>query len=74
MLVRPDGSALSKAQILDDLKTHAMSFPSIELTNEKIRIFGSVGILTGDSRITAVRDGIPGKAEFRLVAVYSKQQ
>jgi ketosteroid isomerase-like protein len=73
MLVRPDGSVLSKAQILDDLKTHAMSFPSIELTNEKIRIFGSVGILTGDSKITTVRDGIPGKAEFRLVAVYSKQ-
>ncbi len=73
MLVRPDGSVLSKAQILDDLKTHAMSFPSIELTNEKIRIFGSVGILTGDSKITTVRDGIPGKTGFRLVAVYYEE-
>jgi ketosteroid isomerase-like protein len=73
MLVRPDGSAFSKAQILDDLKTHAMSFESIELTNEKIRIFGSVGILTGDSKITTVRDGIFGTSAFRLVAVYSKQ-
>jgi len=26
MLVRPDGSAFTKAQILDDLKVHAMSF------------------------------------------------
>jgi ketosteroid isomerase-like protein len=73
MLVRPDGSAFSKAQILDDLKLHVMSFESIELTNEKIRIFGSVGILTGDSKITTVRDGIPGKSAFRLVAVYSEQ-
>jgi ketosteroid isomerase-like protein len=73
MLVRPDGSALSKAQILDDLKTHAMSFSSIELANEKIRIFGSVGILTGDSKITSVRDGKESKSAFRLVAVYSKQ-
>jgi ketosteroid isomerase-like protein len=73
MLVRPDGSVLSKTQILDDLKTHAMSFESIELTNEKIRIFGSVGILTGDSIITTVRDGAPGRSAFRLVAVYSKQ-
>ncbi len=47
MLVRPDGTTFSKTQILDDLKTHAMSFPSIELTSEKIRIYGSVGILTG---------------------------
>src|SRR5277367_139120 len=73
MLVRPDGSAFSKTQILDDLKAHAMGFESIELTNEKIRIFGSVGILTGDSIITTVRDGASGRSAFRLVAVYSKQ-
>src|ERR1700722_12582486 len=73
ILVRPDGSAFSKAQILDDLKTHAMSFTSIELTNEKIRIYGTVGVLSGDSKITAVRDGRESMAEFRLVAVYHKQ-
>jgi ketosteroid isomerase-like protein len=73
MLVRPDGSAFSKGQILDDLKTHAMSFSSIELMNEKIRIYGPVGVLTGDSTITAVRDGRVSKTEFRLVAVYCKQ-
>jgi len=73
MLVRPDGSAFSKAQILDDLKAHAMSFKSIELTNERIRIYGSVGILTGDSKITTVRDGKESQTAFRLVAVYCKQ-
>jgi ketosteroid isomerase-like protein len=73
MLVRPDGSVFSKAQILDDLKTHAMRFSSIELTNEKIRIYGSVGILTGDSKITTVRDGKESQTAFRLVAVYCKQ-
>ena len=73
MLVRPDGSVFSKAQILDDLKSHAMSFNSIELTNEKIRIYGSVGVLTGDSKITSVRDGRKSQAALRLVAVYHKQ-
>jgi ketosteroid isomerase-like protein len=73
MLVRPDGSAFSKAQILDDLKTHAMSFNSIELMNEKIRIYGPVGVLTGDSTITAVRDGRVSRTAFRLVAVYCEQ-
>src|SRR5271154_3217580 len=73
MLVRPDGSVFSKAQILDDLKTHSMRFSSIELANEKIRIYGLVGILTGDSKITTVRDGKESRTEFRLVAVYSKQ-
>src|ERR1700733_16327702 len=73
MLVRPDGSAFSKTQILDDLKIHAMRFSSIELTNETIRIYGSVGILTGDSKITTVRDGKESQTAFRLVAVYCKQ-
>jgi len=73
MLVRPDGSVFSKAQILDDLKTHAMSFSSIELTNETIRIYGSVGILTGDSKSVALRDGNESKARVRLIAVYRKQ-
>lgn len=73
MLVRPDGSAFSKAQILDDLRNHAMRFSSIELTNEKIRIYGSVGILTGDSKITTVRDQKESQTAFRLVAVYCKQ-
>jgi ketosteroid isomerase-like protein len=73
MLVRPDGRAFSKAQILDDLKTHSMNFRSIELRNEKIRIYGAVGILAGDSQIVTVRDGIESKSEFRLVAVYSKR-
>ena len=73
MLVRPDGSVFSKAQILDDLKTHAMSFSLIDLTNETIRIYGSVGILTGDSKTVALRDGKESKARARLVAVYRKQ-
>ncbi len=73
MLVRPDGSVFSKAQILEDLKIHSMSFTSIELTNEKIRIYGSVGILTGDSKIMTVRDGKESEIEFRFVAVYAKQ-
>jgi ketosteroid isomerase-like protein len=73
ILVGPDGSAFSKPQILDDLKTHAMNFTSIELTSETIRTYGSVGILTGDSKITTVRDGKESETKFRLVAVYYKQ-
>jgi ketosteroid isomerase-like protein len=73
MLVRPDGSVLSKAQILDDLKTHAMSFSTIELTNETIRIYGSVAILTGDNKTVAIRDGKGSMAQARIVAVYRKK-
>jgi len=73
MLVRPDGTVFSKAQILDDLATHAMTFSSVELTNEKVRIYGSVGILTGDSKSSSIRDGKESKTQVRLIAVYCKR-
>ncbi len=55
------------AHILDDLDTHAMSFNSMELTNERIQIYGPVGVLTGDSTIAMVRDGRESRSSFRLV-------
>jgi len=73
MLVRPDGSVLSKSQVLADLKAHAMVFKAIELTSEKIRIYESVAILTGDSRTVTVRDGAESSLRFRLVAVYAEK-
>ena len=71
MLVRFDGSVFSKTQILDELKAHSVIFRSIELANEKIRIHGTVGILTGDSDTVTVRDGKESKTRFRLVAIYA---
>src|ERR1700678_3860171 len=45
VLVRPDGSLFSKDQILADLKAHSMTFSSIESTNQKMRVYGQVGVL-----------------------------
>jgi ketosteroid isomerase-like protein len=73
MLVRPDGSKLSKQQILDDLKEHSMIFRSISLTNEQVRVHGPVGILTGDSEAITIRDGKESATKVRLVAVYVRE-
>ena len=70
MLVRPDGTAFSKQQILDDLKTHAMTVTSMSSTNERVRVYGSVGILTGDQEAVTRRDGKETTATVRFVAVY----
>jgi ketosteroid isomerase-like protein len=73
MLVRPDGSMFSKDQILADLKAHSMTFSSIESTNETIRVYGQVGILTGDNKTIAMRDGKESKTRSRFVAIYVKR-
>jgi hypothetical protein len=71
MLVRSDGSVLNKKQVLTDLCDHGLTFPSIELNQQQVRLFGSVAILSGESRTVACRNQIETRAHFRMVAVYA---
>lgn len=73
MLVRPDGSVLNKQQVLKDLREHGLTFQSIELRQEQVRLFGSVAILTGESKTLSSRNGNETRLQFRLVAVYIQE-
>jgi hypothetical protein len=63
----------SKEQILAELKAHPMNFRSIQSSNEKIRVYGQVGILTGDNEIVILRDGQESKSRSRFIAIYIKR-
>jgi hypothetical protein len=73
MLVRSDGSVLNKQQVLKDLRDQGLTFETIELEREEVRLFGSVAILTGESRTVSCRDGRSTRSHFRLIAVYAKE-
>lgn len=68
-LVRSDGTLLDKAGVLADLKTGALRFNSIELFNEQVRIAGSVGVLTGESRTVVQRNAVCFESHFRLTGL-----
>jgi hypothetical protein len=72
MLVRPDGSVFNKDEILSDLRESDLTFKSIKLNSEKVRIYGSTGILTGESHTVVERFGVLSSAYFRFVAVYAR--
>jgi Domain of unknown function (DUF4440) len=69
-LVRSNGTALTKEEVLTDLRTGDLVFKSIELMNEHVRLVGPVSILTGNSWMIAERNGVASESHFRLVAVY----
>jgi ketosteroid isomerase-like protein len=73
MLVRSDGSVLNKEAVLHDLKLGDLTFTSIELVSEVVRIYGETAIVSGESRTLARRDGEQLASRFRLVAVYTSQ-
>src|SRR6185312_11880595 len=57
VLVRPNGSVLSRQQVLDDLRETGLQFTAIYLMNEKVRIYGTTALITGESRAEFVRGG-----------------
>ena len=70
MLVRPDGSVLSRDEVLGDLRTGGLTFESIDLTQAQVRVHGEAAVLTGESRSVSSRHGKRSSARIRLVAVY----
>jgi len=73
MLVRTDGSVLNnKEAVPRDLKLGGLTFKSIELVGENVRIYGETAILTVGSRTPACRNGEELSSRFRLIAVYTR--
>jgi ketosteroid isomerase-like protein len=74
MLVRPDGSVLSKEEVLSDLRIGGLAFNAIEIADVKVRIHGDSAILTAASRTVTSRHGTAANSHIRLVAVYVTDQ
>jgi ketosteroid isomerase-like protein len=73
LLVRPNGDAFGKNEILADLRQHSMRFTSFEVKDVLIRTKGFVGICTAAVRSTAIRDGVEIRAHARQLAIVSKE-
>jgi ketosteroid isomerase-like protein len=73
MLVRTDGSVLSKEQVLKDLREQGLTFDAIDLDDVVVRVLGSAAILTAESRTLSSRNGKRSQTHFRLVAVYAQE-
>jgi hypothetical protein len=71
MLVRPDGSVLKKQEVLQDLRSNGLRFHSIDPGQLVARTYGSIGLVTGESRTVTSRNGVESRGHFRFIAVYS---
>ena len=70
VLVRPNGSVLSKQQVLEDFRETGLQFTAIDLIAEKVRIYGTTAIITGESRTEFVRGGTLHTDLFFMTAIY----
>jgi ketosteroid isomerase-like protein len=70
MLVRPDGSSLSKHEVLHDLRDGGLMFKSVELEGVKVRVYGPTALLTATAWTVTSRAGKDTRSHARLLAVY----
>src|SRR5260370_27590270 len=70
MLVRPDGSVLSKEEVLCDLREGGLTFKSIEVKNMKVRVHGTAAPLTAESWKTTSKLGQEACSRIRHLVGY----
>ena len=70
ILVRPDGSVITRDAILNDLRDGDLRFHSIDVLNHDVRIHDSIGIFTGEGRAVSFRRGLKSDSHFRFIAIY----
>ena len=70
--IKRKASVLNKEAVLHYLKLGGLTFKSIELVREDVRIYGETAIVTGESRTVAYRNGEELSSRFRLVAGYTR--
>ena len=70
MLVRPTGEKLTKQGVIDDLEKASLTFLSIDLQQEEVRIYDDAAILTAISLTHSLQDAVEARTRARLVAIY----
>jgi ketosteroid isomerase-like protein len=67
------GQLLSKAQRLDNLRSGATSFKSIEFTDEVVRDYGDAAVLIGVVTLEGQYSGEEGNGAYRFTSICSRR-
>jgi ketosteroid isomerase-like protein len=68
------GKAFSKRQVLENLRTSAIRYPSIVSTGRRIRLFGEMAIVHGSESDEVEADGAHFKVQYLYMDVVLKRE
>jgi uncharacterized protein (TIGR02246 family) len=68
------GQLLGKQDRIENIKTGATAFKSIDLTEKKIRVFGETAVATCKVAIEGQYSGQPGSGNFAVTVVLHRTQ
>lgn len=67
-----DGTLATRTETLDDFKTGAVHYTSIDTFDRKIRVFGATAVVTSKARVSGVNHGETIAGLYRYTRVYHR--
>ncbi len=67
------GMEADKNQVIQNRKSGALKYDSIEMRNQKVRVFGNTAIVDSDAQVKGSMDGRPIEGEYMARFVWVKQ-
>jgi ketosteroid isomerase-like protein len=74
MAITPSGTLLSKEQTLASLRSGTTHFTSIEVSDRKVRFYGTTALLTSRAEISGSIAGEEISGSFRYTHVYARDK
>ena len=66
------GQVNTKAQQLDRIRKRALNLTKIELSDVKVKLFGTTAVVTSRAEVAGTIDGKPMNGSFRYTRVYQR--
>jgi ketosteroid isomerase-like protein len=68
--INPSGVVVTKAQLLDHMKSRKVVINTLVTSDQKIKLIGPIAIVTCLAEVDAMNDALPVHGKFRYTRVY----
>ena len=71
--IAPNGQEMDKTRSIQDLKNGTVKYSAIDVTDDRVRMYGDTAIYTGNANVRMTVNGQPQPGEVRATIVWAKQ-
>ena len=71
--VSPTGAVSDREQVIQNVKSGAMKYDAIDVSDQKVHVFGNTVVVDTEAHVKATSNGQPVDGDFRATHVWVKE-
>ena len=71
--VSPTGAVSDREQVIQNVKSGAMKYDAIDVSDQKVHVFGNTAVVDTEAHVKATSNGQPVDGDFRATHVWVKE-